>query len=407
MASAPNNFFSRYVRWSCLSALAGILAGAAATLFLISLDEVTRVRNSHPALIWALPLGGLFVGLIYHYLGKDIAAGNNLILDEIHDPKRVVPFRMAPLVFLGTVVTQLFGGSAGREGAVVQMGASLSDQLTKVFRIEHNERRILLMAGASAGFGAAIGTPWAGMIFGMEVLYVGRFKFFAWFECFLASFVGFNTAKFLGAPHAAYASVPLPGWDIRTLAYLTLAGLAFGLAARVFAASTHIVERAVNRWIPYSPLKPFLGGAVLAILFYLEGSYRYVGLGTPYIQEAFETAVSFRDPLLKSIFTSLTVGTGFKGGEFVPLVFIGTTLGSALSTILPLAMGLLASVGFAAVFGAAANTPLACTIMAMELFGARIGPYAFVGCFVAYLVSGQHGIYRSQKHFTKPHLNRS
>lgn len=167
--------------------------------------------------------------------------------------------------------------------------------------------------------------------------------------------------------------------------------------------STHFVERAVNHWISYPPLKPFLGGLLIAILYYFDGTYRYAGLGITYIQEALTQPAGFRDPALKSIFTSLTVGTGFKGGEFIPLVFIGTTLGSALSILLPVSFALLAALGFAAVFGGAANTPIACTLMAMEIFGYRIGPYALVACFTSYYFSGHQGIYRSQRVHMKKH----
>jgi H+/Cl- antiporter ClcA len=394
---------SRYLRWTLLSAVCGVLSGIAAAIFLLSLDWVTRFRTEHPSIIWALPLAGLFVGAVYHHFGKDVAAGNNLILDEIHDPKKVVPVQMAPLILFGTVVTHLFGGSAGREGTAVQMGASLSDQLTRFFRIEPEERKILLTAGAGAGFGAAIGAPWAGVLFGMEVIHVGRLRLFAWFECLIASFVGYFTAVLLKSPHSIYPAVEIPALELRTVLFVAFAGVIFGLAANAFSISTHLVERAANRWISYPPLKPFLGGALVAVLFFLEGSYRYAGLGIPFIQEALTSQAAIKEPILKSIFTSLTVGTGFKGGEFIPLVFIGTTLGSALSMVLPVAFGLLAAVGFAAVFGGASNTPLACTVMAMEIFGARIGPFALVACFMSYYFSGHRGIYRSQRIHMKKH----
>lgn len=208
---------SRYIRWTFFSALCGVLSGIAASIFLISLDWVTKTRTGFPAIIWGLPLAGLIIGLVYHHFGKDVAAGNNLILDEIHDPKRTVPFHMAPLILLGTVITHLFGGSAGREGTAVQMGASLSDQLTRFFKIEPEERKILLTAGAGAGFGAAIGAPWAGMVFGMEVINIGRLRLFAWFECLVASFAGYYTAVFLNAPHSAYPAIEVPGVDWRIL----------------------------------------------------------------------------------------------------------------------------------------------------------------------------------------------
>jgi H+/Cl- antiporter ClcA len=323
---------TRYLRWTLLSALCGVLAGISAAVFLISLDWVTRARLEQPRIIWGLPLAGLFIGWVYHHLGKDVAGGNNLILDEIHDPKKTVPFHMAPFILLGTIITHLFGGSAGREGTAVQMGASLSDQLTRFFEIEPEERKILLTAGAGAGFGAAIGAPWAGMIFGMEVINVGRLRLIAWFECFVASFIGYYTAVLLRAPHSVYPAIEIPSVDLRTLFFVVLAGAIFGIAAKLFTMSTHAVERFTNRWISYPPLKPFLGGLLVAILFYLEGTYRYAGLGIPYIQEALLQPTDFKDPILKSVFTSLTVGTGFKGGEFIPLVFVGTTLGSATAS---------------------------------------------------------------------------
>lgn len=403
MQAKNKNQITRYIRWTLLSALCGVLAGVAAAVFLISLQWATQVRENHLVIIWALPLAGFFIGWIYHRYGKDVAAGNNLIIDEIHDPKKIVPFQMAPFILIGTIITHFFGGSAGREGTAVQMGASLSDQLTRFFKIESEERKILLTAGAGAGFGAAIGAPWAGVIFGMEVLNIGRLKLFAWFECVVASFVGYYTAVLLRAPHSVYPSISIPQLETKTFFYVAVAGIVFGITAKLFTMSTHLVEYVTNKFIKYPPLKPFLGGLVIAILFYLEGSYRYAGLGIEYIQEALQSPTHVQVPILKSIFTSLTIGTGFKGGEFIPLVYIGATLGSALALVLPISFSLLAALGFASVFGAASNTPIACTLMAMEIFGYRIGPFAVVACFVSYYFSGHHGIYRSQKIHIKKH----
>lgn len=403
MRSKFHATFNRYLKWSLLSALSGLLAGIAAAIFLIALNWATQFRESNPAIIWGLPIAGLLVGWIYHGWGKTAARGHNLILDEIHDPKKIVPFRMAPLVLGGTLLTHLFGGSAGREGTAVQMGASLSDQLSHFFQIEVDERKILLAAGAGAGFGAAIGTPWAGVIFGMEVINVGRIRFFAWFECLVASFVGYCTAVFLGAPHSMFPNIEVGAFDIKTLLWVVLAGIIFGIAAKLFTMLTHSIENLNSKFIAYPPLRPFAAGMIIVLLFYLEGTYRYAGLGIPVINEALLTVASFRDSILKAFFTALTVGSGFKGGEFVPLVFIGTTLGSALSIIIPVSFSLLAAVGFAAVFAGAANTPIACSLMAMEIFGLQIGPYAFAACFASYYFSGHHGIYRSQKIYIKKH----
>ena len=380
-----------------LSLLSGVLAGLAATLFLYTLHWMTEYRLANPALIWALPFAGLLIGLLYHHFGKDVSAGNNLILDQIHDPTKVIPLRMAPFILIGTLLTHLFGGSAGREGTAVQMGASLSDQLTHFFHLSQKDRRRLLAAGAGAGFGAAIGTPWAGFIFGMEVIQGKRLSYFAFFECLIASFTAYFVSLVLGAPHSVFANLGLPELDFLSLIYVALAGIFFGVAAQFFMTSTHIVERVFNRLISYPPLKPFVGGLLLVALYHLEGSFNYAGLGISYIQQSLNEPVSFEMPLLKSLFTSLTIGSGFKGGEFIPLVYVGATLGSALTLILPVSVGLLSSVGFAAVFGAASRTPLACSVMAIEIFDWPIAPYAVLGCLIASRACGTQGIYSSQR----------
>jgi H+/Cl- antiporter ClcA len=387
-------FYFRRVALSCLS---GLFAGIASSIFLIGLDWATRTRDQNPSLIWFLPLAGLIIGVLYHRWGGVTGRGHNLIIDEIHDPKKLVPARMAPLVLLGTLLTHLFGGSAGREGTAVQMGASLSDQLGRMFSITPDERRALLQAGAGAGFGAAIGTPWAGIIFGMEVISIGRLSLSALLECTVASLTAYQTALVLRAPHSHFQMFTGRSIDFSAIFWSLVAGLLFGLMARVFVAVTHLVEKTFSAFVKRPPLYPIIGGIVLVLLFYIEHSYRFVGLGIPVIQESLSSAASFLDPVLKTAFTALTIGSGFKGGEFVPLVFIGTTLGSALSMILPASIEILSRVGFAAVFAGASNTPIACSIMAIEIFGPAIAPYAVVGCFASYFASGRSGIYKSQR----------
>ncbi len=387
----------RYLRWSLLSALSGLLAGVAAAIFLILLEWATQTRDAHTVIIWFLPLAGFLMGWVYHRHGHGVDAGSNLILDEIHDPRKIIPFRMAPFVLVGTVLTHLFGGSAGREGTAVQMGASLSDQLTRILKIEPEERKILLVAGAGAGFGAAIGAPWAGAIFGMEVLAIGKLRLFAWFQCLVASFVGFHVAHLVGAHHTEYPAVIALSFDVKTVAVVAFSGILFGLCVIAFVRVTHFIEHLLKKYVSYAPLKPFVGGVLVVLFFRLLGTDRYAGLGIPVILEALRVPSDFASPALKAFATALTLGSGFKGGEFIPLVFIGATLGSALSVVFHVSCQLLASVGFAAIFAGAANTPLACSIMAVELFGFPIAPYAFVACFMSYYSSGHQGIYRAQR----------
>jgi H+/Cl- antiporter ClcA len=393
------DFLIQRLRWIFYSAMSGWMAGAAAAFFLITLQWATLARENEPYLVWGLPLVGLFIGWVYFRFGKDVAGGNNLILDEIHSPSKVVPIRMAPLIWLGTVLTHLFGGSAGREGTAVQMGSSLSVQISRYFKVDADERRILLMCGAGAGFGAAIGAPWAGMVFGMEVVAGPRFKLFALLECFIASWVAYITTLYMNAPHSVYPRGPFPEFDPKTLLFVSVAAVVFGLATRVFILAAHAVERFHEKWVSYPPMKPFVGGLVLVILYHWEGTYQYVGLGIDMIQRALVTQSSFFEPIYKGIFTAITVGSGFKGGEFIPLVFIGTTLGSALALVLPVGVPLLSAVGFSSVFGAAAKTPIACMVMAVEIFGVEIAPYAIAAGTISYFASGNEGIYKSQRRF--------
>jgi H+/Cl- antiporter ClcA len=401
LKSSFNQIIKRYLRWSFLSVLAGLLAGVAATLFLVLLQWATATRDQHPGLIWFLPFAGFVIGWAYHYYGRDVAGGNNLILEEIHRPQKNIPVRMTPLILLATVMTHLFGGSAGREGTAVQMGASLADQLSSLFRIEPDERKILLVAGAGAGFGAAIGAPWAGAVFGMEVIHIGRLRLFAWFECLVASFTGTFVTILLQAPHSVYPRVENVQYELRTFLIVIFFGSLCGVAAFSFSRLTHSVEGLIKRSIAHPPFKPLAGGFLLVLLYRLEGSYLYAGLGIPLIQEALSTPSDLQVPLLKAFFTALTLASGFKGGEFIPLVFIGTTLGSALSVFFNVGTPLLAALGFSAVFAGASNTPIACAILAIETFGPEVGGYAWLACFCSYYFSGSKGIYTSQQVATR------
>lgn len=389
--------FKGFLRSSLLSTCVGVLAGIAATLFLYTLDWATLTRLQNTQIIFLLPIAGFFIGWLYHRYGQSVLAGNNLILEEIHSPHKILPFRMAPLVFLGTILTHLFGGSAGREGTAVQMGASLSDQLGRLFNVNAQERKKFLMAGAGAGFAAAIGAPWAGAVFGMEVLYAKKLQTQAVLECIISAFVAYSVTLLLKAPHSVYPSVLIPNFSLSLLGYCVVLAIAFALIVKLFVVSTHSVEKLHVRFVSYPPLRPFIGGLLLVVLYYLEGTYRFSGLGIEQIQSSFLELSSLSDPVLKLIFTAITIGSAFKGGEFIPLVFMGCTLGSALTLYLPLATSFAASLGFAAVFAAASKTPVACTLMAVEIFGIGVAPYALVVCYVATYLAGSHGIYRAQK----------
>ena len=384
-------------KWLFLATLVAVLAGSASALFLFALEWAIATHASHRWLLWLLPLAGVAVGWVYLKVGQQVEAGNNLLIDEIHDPKKVIPLRMAPLVLLATVISHLFGASVGREGTAVQMGGALADQLTKLFRLARDERRILLMAGISSGFASVFGTPLAGAVFGLEVLAIGRVRYDALLACFIAAIVADKVGLLWGIHHTHYLIPSIPEFSYWGLAAMVIAGALFGLTGKCFAISTHLLSAHFKRWVRYAPLRPLLGGLAIATVAWFAHGDRYLGLGIPTIVQAFEQPLPAYDFLGKFGYTVASLASGFKGGEVTPLFYIGATLGNALAPLLDLPFPLLAGVGFVAVFAGAANTPLASTLMAMELFGSEIGLYAGVACVVSYLFSGYSSIYHSQR----------
>jgi H+/Cl- antiporter ClcA len=383
--------------------------GAACALFLWALDAATLLRFHYPWLLFLLPVAGFAIGWVYLKVGGTAEGGNNLLIDQIHTPGGGVPFRMAPLILVSTVLTHLFGGSAGREGTAVQMGGSLAGAWGKLWKLDDDGMPVMLMAGIAAGFGAVFGTPIAGAVFAMEVLAVGRLQYRALVPCIGAALLADWTCQVLGIHHTAYHVAAPDGVthllvDPLLLLKVAAAGVAFGLTSLVFAEANHRLGAFAKARIGYAPLRPFIGGLGVIALVYLVGTRDYLGLGilsehagAVTIPGLFAPPVHDWSWMLKLVFTVVTLSFGFKGGEVTPLFFIGAALGNALSPILGVPVDLMAALGFVAVFAGAANTPLACTLMGIELFGATWGVYIAAACFIAYLCSGHSGIYLSQR----------
>ncbi|MFV5695726.1 voltage-gated chloride channel family protein [Flavobacterium sp. LB3P122] len=384
------------LKWIFICALTGIFSGSASAFFLVALEWVTHYREHNNWVIWFLPLGGLIIGLCYHYCGKDVIKGNNLLLEEYENPQKTIPLKMAPLVLLGTLITHFFGGSAGREGTAVQMGGSITDQFTKLFKLDNPERKTLIILGISAGFASVFGTPLAGALFALEVLYFSKISFKSIPLSFITAYIAYFTVEFWHVKHTHYSIPIIPEMNLTNLFWVILASILFGLAAMLFSRSTHFWSALFSKTISFPPLRPFIGGIILSLAIYFIGTTKYIGLGIPVIVDAFLNPNASYDFLLKILFTGFTLGAGFKGGEVTPLFFVGATLGSALSLVVPLPIALLAGIGFVAVFSGATHTPIACTVMGMELFGIESGIFIGIACIIAYFGSGSVGIYKAQ-----------
>lgn len=401
------------LKWTLLVLPVALTTGALVALFLWSLEKCTGLRWQYPWLLYALPLAGVSIWYLYKLAGKNAAAGNNLIMDNIHEPGGGVPARMAPLVLITTLITHLFGGSAGREGTAVQIGGSMAQLYARWFRLTAEDVQVLLTAGMAAGFGAVFGTPVTGAVFAIEVLAIGVVRYKALMPCLIAAVLADITCASFGIHHTAYhiadfepaQTFSFIHMDLLLLAKVIVSGVAFGLAGYLFSVLIHGIKKYTNAYIKQAWLIPIVGGLIVIALCWVLGTRDYIGLG---VNGQYPDSVSIVNafhaggatPLSwwwKILFTSITLAMGFKGGEVTPLFFIGATLGNILAVWMGVPVDLLAGLGFIAVFAAATNTPLACTFMGVELFGTHYVLYYAVACFTAYYFSGHTGIYGSQR----------
>lgn len=391
------------LKWVVLSIIIGTIIGSVSAIFLFLLETVTDIRVTHPYLLYGLPLGGLCIGLLYHYYGNEANKGNNLIIDEYHhSSEKTIPLRMFPLVLLGTLTTHLFGGSAGREGTAVQMGGTIADQFTKYLKLSTLNRKTVLLMGVSAGFASVFGTPLAGIFFAFELMLLKNLRLKAILPVAITAYVSHYVCLNWGIKHTIYTVETVPQYN--ALYFITLLGIGiiFGGAAYLFICSTKLWAELFTTTFSYPPLRPFIGAILFIILIWLMGDDTYLGLGVPIIVESFSQQMGWEVFLLKILFTSLTLGAGFKGGEVTPLFYIGATLGSFLSIYIGLPVSLMAALGFVAVFSGATKTPLACTFMGIELFGIEYAIPLVLVCLTSHFISGRQSVYSSQyKYKTK------
>ncbi len=384
-------------RWLVFAALTGILLGLVGTAFGKGVELATKLRGSYPWLLFGLPFGGMAIVWMYHWERKQERSSTNMVLDAIH-AQREIPLKTAPLIFASTILTHLFGGSAGREGAALQLGGSIGNFLGKCLRIDENDRRVMIMCGMSAAFAALFGTPMAAAVFSMEVVSVGIMYYAALVPCVVSSYTAYGVACYFGLTGERFALGILPAFDLLNAGKVLILGLCCAAVSILFCVTLHKLEELFASKITNAYLRAVISGCLIIVLTLVLGTTDYLGTGMQVVERAVVEGSAFWGAfLLKILFTAITLSGGFKGGEIVPSFFVGATFGCLLGQILHLSPSLAAACGMAAVFCGVTNSPISSLLISLEMFGFSGAPFFFLAIAVSYMQSGYYGLYRSQK----------
>lgn len=383
-------------KWVLFSILSGLIVGGIGTLFYFGMYVVTLMREKNPWLIFLLPVGGLVIVGSYRLLHDEKDTGTNLVLSAIHSDEEL-PLRMAPLIFISTLITHLFGGSAGREGAALQLGGSLGNGLGKLFRFDEKDQHIMIMCGMSAAFSALFGTPMAAAIFSMEVVSVGVMYYAALVPCVISSLTAHAVASFFGVSQEMFLIQEIPALGILSAVKVSALSILCAGVSILFCIMLHQSEHLYKKYFKNPYIRIFAGGCFVLILTLLVGDQRYNGTGINMIEQCIKGSVRPEAFFMKMLFTALTLGAGFKGGEIVPSFFTGAAFGCLFGNLLGFSPTLCTAVGMASVFCGVTNCPITALLISFELFGYNGMPYFLLAVAFSYMLSGYYGLYSSQK----------
>lgn len=391
------NYLITFLKWVIVASVTGCAGGFTGGLFHESVKYVTELHSVNGYLIFFLPFGGLLIALMYKGMKLSNDPGTNIVLSSVRSHNEV-PIIIAPLIFASTVITQLFGGSAGREGAALQLGGSIGRQIGKIFRLDEKDVHIVIMCGMSAVFSALFGTPLTAVLFAIEVISVGVFYYSALVPCLISSVAAFSVSSLMGASPLFFLIENIPEAQLLPLIKTVALGALCAVVSIIFCIALKNTAKLFKKLFKNPFIRIFVGGCGVAALTLLVNTRRYNGTGMEYVEFIFSGGEAFwYDFILKIIFTAITISAGFKGGEIVPTMFIGASFGCFAGGILGLDPQFSAAVGLVATFCGVVNCPVASIILSVELFGAEGLLFFAAAAFVSYMLSGYYGLYSSQK----------
>jgi H+/Cl- antiporter ClcA len=389
-------FFS-VLKWTALATLIGSIVGLSTTLFLKTLNWATGLTNQYQYYYFLLPIVFFLSALMVRYLAPDAEGhGTEKVIESIHTSEGKIKFAVVPVKLIASVITIAGGGSAGKEGPCAQIGGGLSSFFSDIFKFHGNDRKKLVICGISAGFASVFGTPIAGAIFGIEVLFIGGLLYEVLLPSFISGVVSYQVSSSLGIRYFYHSVEFVPTFGGLFLIKIVFAGIFFGICSLILIEMLKLSKFVSGKIHLYKPVKGIIGGFALIGLT-LIFSKQYLGLGLETIQNCLEGQnVVWYAFIMKIIFTSITLNFGGSGGIITPIFFIGSTAGALLATLLNLDIATFSAIGMVCVLAGAANTPIAASILAVELFGVKIAPYAAVACIISYLMTGHRSVYPSQ-----------
>lgn len=398
------NCFSRcvryattFVKWIIFSLVMGTICGLVGTAFHICVEYATGFRESHHPIIYFMPLAGIVIVFIYRICGIRHSKGTNLVIGSIRSVEDEIPSRMAPLIFVSTVITHLFGGSSGREGAALQIGGSIGVSIGKLFKLDDSDKHILTLCGMSAVFSALFGTPITAALFSMEVISIGILYYCAFVPCLFSSVISYAITQKLNVHHDHYNIANIPSVDIAVVLKVILLAILCAVLSSLFCIFMAMVHKLFRKYFKNQYVRVFAGGVILVLLNILLRTTDYNGTGMNIIAEALNGNAKPAAFLLKALFTAITIGCGFRGGEIVPSFFVGATFGCVAGGLLGMDPGFAAALGMVCFFCGAVNCPLTSLFLSIELFGANGIILFTIGCAVSYMLSGYYSLYNEQK----------